>query len=443
MFNKLLFKIGYLLKRPNVLRYYKQFQKTQYKSYEWQKNQQEKQLKKLIIFVSKNVPYYIKLFKKNNINPKNIKTIEDLKRIPILTKQIIKQNWLDFIPKNIDKIKYLNGSTGGSTGAPLKYRMSKKDYEIGCALLYRGWGNAGYKLGDKMAMMGGSSLVPNTKSNLKTKIQDFFLNFRHYSSFGMSEKNLLEYFNDINKWKPKFIRGYASSIYLFAKFIDKNNLKLKYKIEAIFTTAEKLFKKQRQFIEKALGASVFDNYGLNDGGISSYECKNHYGMHVDTKRAILETINSNDKQIIEQQGKILATSLYNYAMPFIRYDTGDMGIISDSECACGQKTLLLKEIIGRVTDTLKLNNIIIGSPVLTVLMGKFDIEQYQIIQDDKTSIIIKIVQGKTYNKKINEGYIKASFCSHVGKINIEFDYVNSISITETEKYKFIINNLEK
>ena len=443
MLHKLLFKIGYLLKRPNVLRYYRQFIKTQYEPYELQKGRQEERLRKLINFAYNNVPYYTKLFKGNNINPKDIKTVENLEKMPILTKQIIKQNWQDFIPKNINKIKYLNGSTGGSTGAPLKYRMSKKDYEIGCALLYRGWGNAGYKLGDKIAMMGGSSLVPNIKSNLKTKIQDFFLNFRHYSSFGMSEKNLLDYFNDINRWRPKFIRGYASSIYLFAKFIDENNLKLKCKIEAIFTTAEKLFKKQRQFIEKALGTSVFDNYGLNDGGISSYECKNHYGMHIDTERAILETINSNDKQIIEQQGKILATSLYNYAMPFIKYDTGDMGIISDSECACGRKTLLLKEIIGRVTDTLKLNNIIIGSPVLTVLMGKFDIEQYQIVQNNKTSIIIKIVQGKTYDKEINEGYIKASFYSHVGKINIKFDYVSSISTTEAKKYKFIINNLKK
>lgn len=444
MLHKLLFKTGYLLKRPNVLRYYKQFLKTQYKPYQWQKNEQEKQLRVLIDFVSKNVPYYIVLFKKYKINPSEIKTIEDLEKIPILTKQIIKQNWQDFIPKNVNKLKYLNGSTGGSTGKPLKYRMSKDDYEKGCALLYRGWGLGGYKLGDKVAVIAGSSLIPTTRSEFKKKIQDFSLNFRHYSSFGMNEKDLLKYFNNINKWKPKFIRGYASSIYLFAKFVQNNNLKLKFQLKAIFTTAEKLFEKQRELIEKTFNVKVFDDYGLNDGGISAYECEKHCGMHIDTERAILEVVGNEGKQIINQVGKILATSLYNYTFPFIRYDTGDMGIMSDSgKCLCGRKTHILTKISGRVTDSLELNKIIIGSPVLTVLMGKFDIEQYQIIQNDKTSIIVKIVQGKTYNKKMDEKYIKKSFYNHVGKINIKFDYVDSMSAEGIQKYKFIINNLKQ
>jgi len=443
MFHKIIFKIGYFLKRPSVLHYYKQFQKTQYKPYDWQKEKQEKQLKKLINFVSKNVPYYIKLFKTHNINSGNIKTIKDLEKIPILTKQTIKQNWQDFIPKNINKIKYLNGSTGGSTGTPLKYRMSKKDYEKGVALLYRGWGYGDYRLGDKVAVIAGSSLIPFIKSEIKKNIQDFILNFRHYSSFNMSEENLFKYFNNINRWKPNFLRGYASSIYFFAKFIQNKNLKLKFHPNAIFTTSEKLLKKQRILIELIFRTRVFDEYGVNDGGISGHECSAHNGMHVDTERAIMETVNKNGKQIINRQGKLLATSLYNYALPFIRYDTGDLGIVVNKKCVCRKKSFLIKNVSGRVTDFLKLNNVTIGSPVLTVLMGKSDIEQYQIIQIGSSSIIIKIIEGDDYNKKRDEEYIRKSFYSHVGKIDIVFKYLDLIFMIGADKHKFIINKINK
>jgi len=439
--NRKLFKLGYLLKRPQVLRHYNSFQQSQWQFLEWLKNNQEKQLRKLIQFVYENVPYYSTLFNKLGIKANEITYIKDLEKLPILTKKIIKENWKDFIPKNIDSLKYLIGSTGGSTGTPLKYRMSTKDYERGVALLYRGWGYGGYKLGDKVAIIAGSSLIPTKKSALKKKIQESFLNHKHYSSFEMSKDNLYSYFYDINRWKPDFIRGYASSIYLFAKFIQKNHLNLNFKPKAIITTSEKLFSRQRPLIERIFKSKVFEEYGVNDGGISAHECEKHNGMHVDMERSIVEIVSDRGEQIINKKGKIIATSLYNYALPFIRYDTGDLGIISDLYCPCGRKSPLLKEIFGRVTDLLKLNDVIIGSPVLTVLMGKFDIEQYQIIQNNLYSIICKIVRGKNFIKK-DEEFIRKSFFKHVGEIDIEFNYVDSIKPTKAGKYKFIVNNLK-
>lgn len=441
MLHKFIFKTSYFLKRPKVIRYYNKFQSTQWDTFESLKNHQNKELGKLVEFVHKNVPYYTKLFDRIDIEPNNITTVKDLEKLPILTKQLIKQNWQDFIPKNINKFKYINGSTGGSTGDPLKYIMSKEDYERGVSVLYRGWGYGGYKLGDKVAVIAGASLIPTTKSETKKIIRDLCLNFRHYSSFGMSEKKLFKYFHDINKWQPDFFYGYPSAIYLFAKFIQGNNLKLNFQSKAVFTTAEKLFDKQRELIEQIFGAEVLDEYGLNDGGVSAYECDNHNGMHIDMERAVLEIVDDENKQVFNQRGKILGTSLYNHALPFIRYDTGDLGIISDFECSCGRKMPLLKEIVGRVTDFLKLNDTIIGSPVLTVLMGKFDVEQYQIIQKSSDSIVCKIVKGITYRKE-DENFIIKSFYEHVGKINIKFDYVDRISTTGSQKYKFIINNTE-
>lgn len=438
----LIIKSGYYLKRPGLLRHYDNFQKSQWQSFEWLKDQQEEQLKKLVSFAYENVPYYTKLLNQLGLRPTDIATIKDLEKLPIITKHDIKKNWDDLVPNNMGKSKCVYSSTGGSTGDPLKYRMSVDDYERRVALKYRGWTYAGYRLGDKIAIIAGSSLVPNTKSEIKTKAKDLFFNWRHYSSFQMSEENLHKYFHNINKWKPGFFRGYASSLYLFAKFISDNALRLEFQPKAIFSTSEKLFRRQREVIEQIFRAKVFDNYGLGDGGISAHECEEHCGMHISMERSILEVVNHENKQVIAQQGKILATGLYNYSLPFIRYDTGDMGAISDEMCSCGRGLPLLKEISGRTTEFLKLNNIIIGSPVLTVLMGSFDIDQYHIAQVGPDSVICKIVKGKTYNEKDAEEFIQKSFYSHVGKINIAFEYTDSIPVNTDGKNKFIVNLTE-
>jgi phenylacetate-CoA ligase len=245
---------------------------------------------------------------------------------------------------------------------------------------------------------------------------------------------------------PSFIRGYASSIYLFAAFIRDNKLEISFQPNAIFTTGDMLFSGQRKMIEEVFNTQVFDQYGLNDGGISAYECEEHCGMHMDTERAIFETVNEEGNQIVSQEGKILATSLYNYALPFIRYDTGDIGTISDSKCACGRKMALLKSFLGRSNDALKLGGFIVNDPGYGELLGNFDIEQFQIIQEDSNSITFRIIKGKTYNKE-NEKSIKKRMVDllpkQVGKVNIKFDYVNSIPITKSGKYKFIINKFDQ
>jgi len=439
MLHKAIFKLGYSLKRPNVLKYYNDYKDNSWRPFEELKAQQDMALRDLVDFAYRNVPYYTKLFRKLRLKPNDIKSTNDLQKLPILSKHIIKENWQDFLPANIDKIKFVNSSTGGSTGEPLKYRMSLEDYERGIALRYRGWGYGGYKLGDKVAIIAGSSLIPRAGSAIHKRLQGYMLNTQFYSSFGMSENTLLRYFKDINRVKPRFIRGYASSIYLLTNFIRSKGLDLNFQPQAIFTTAEKLLDHQREIIEEVLEVKVFDNYGLNDGGVSAYECESHDGRHIDMERAILEVVAKDNRQIIGKPGKILATSLYNYACPFIRYDTGDIGTMVYSHCSCGRQMPLLKEIVGRTTDVLELNGKQIGSPVLTVLFGKFDIEQYQIIQETEDSIICRIVKGKTYRNE-DEKFIQDSFRRHVGSIDIVFDYVPLIQSTGEAKHKFITNN---
>ena len=437
--HKSLFIIGYTFKNGNFLKYYNFVKKNEFESHEKLKRYQEENLQKLIRFSYNNVPYYSKLFKNLNLKPEDIKTIADLQKLPVLTKATIRNNQKDFIPRDLKERKYVNSSTGGSTGEPLHYKLYKEDEILGLAIMYANWGYAGYELGDKVGVIAGSSLMPTTKSKLTDNIKAFIMNYKKYSSFDLSEKYMDEIVTGLNKFKPKYLRGYASSIYLFAKHIEDKGLSINFQPKGVFTTAEVLFDYQRELIEDVFGCKVFNQYGLNDGGISAFECEMHKGLHVDMLRSILEVVDENGNQLESgKEGKILATSLHNYAMPFIRYDTGDLGILSNEKCECGRDTPLLEKIIGRTTDYLEFSNgAIMGTPILTILFGKFDIIQYQIVQKDTNTILVNIVKGKNYREN-DEREIRDTFYKHVGDINIMFNYVDKIEATKAGKWKFIV-----
>ncbi len=439
--NKIIFRLGYGLKRPMVLKYYKEFCLNNSKTNSELEAQQFAALKRMISFCYDNVPYYQKLFKSLGMKKNDFNSIEDLENLPILSKSQIKNEVESFWPDNFGQA-YMDFASGGSTGVPLKYRLAHECYERGSALLFRGWNFAGYKIGDKMAFVAGASLVSaSNKASIKKKIQDYVMNFYRYSSYGMDDNTLYSYLTDLNKRKPSYFYGYASSLYLLAKYIEEKKMRLKFKPKGIFSTSEVLYNQQRDVIARIFQSKVFNVYGLNDGGVSAFECQNQNGMHIYYERSILQTVDNNGRIVKDRVGRIIATSLYNYAMPFIRYDTGDLGLIDlKSECGCGCKRPLLKSVYGRVTDYLKLNGKMIGSPVLTVLMGKIDLEYYQVKQINVNEIDISYVKDVPLNEA-DIYFISNSFYDHVGKIKINFKKVSPVDLSTVNKHKFIINEV--
>lgn len=429
---------------------YKKLRKNQWKNYNELKEEQDKQLRHMINFAYKNVPYYHKLFEDLKLIPEDIKKVEDLQKLPILTKEIIKSNWGDFKPINLNRMKYYEVATGGSTGTPLKFRLSKFDRFLSGALLYRGWGYGDYELGDKMVFLAGSSLDIGTKSYLTKRVDEIARNIKKLSSFDMGEKEMREYVNIINSFKPKFIRGYAFSIYFFSKWIEENNMKI-HKPLAVFTTAEKLYPNMREKIGTVLNCDVYDAYGLNDGGLGAYECSEHCGLHIDTERSIMEVVDKDENQLESGEGGIIATSLHNFAMPFIRYDTGDLGCITSDSCGCGRGYKLLKKVVGREKELLitpkgkrvhgpAFFNTIFAEIIKLNVVNVNDIIEFQIIQEKKDDLIVNMVCKENFNKKDLDG-IKETIRKRSEGWNVEFKFVDKIERSGAGKYKFIISEL--
>lgn len=443
MLSKELFIFAHQMGDKRFYSAYKELLQSQWKPHPEQKYDQESQLRHLIHFAYDNVPYYHKLFARLQLSPFDISNVKDLEKLPILTKEIIKDNWQDFKPANLDTMKYYEISTGGSTGTPLRYRLFKYDRFLSGAMLYRGWGYAGYELGDKMVILAGASLKVGPKPNLIQKAHEISRNIRKLSSFDMSEEEMYSYVKVINSYKPRFIRGYSSSIYFFSKWIADNNL-LIHKPLAVFTTAEKLYPHMRVMIKDVFDCEVYDGYGLNDGGVGAYECSEHSGLHIDMERSVMEVVDEDGHQLNEGMGRILATSLYNYAMPFIRYDTGDIGHIILENCNCGRGSKLLKEIVGRSVD-------ILITPEGKHIHGEFfthifweipHVKEFQIKQAQIDRLVFNIIPEPDFDEANLERIRKAIKVRSSGW-KIDFHLVDTIERTHAGKHKFVINELGK
>lgn len=438
---KMIFKVTHQFYDKNFIKLYNEFQKNQWKNLDELVIKQENQLKSIINFSYYHVPFYKKLLDKLDIGPNEIKTIDDLRFIPILTKKIIKENWSDFIPNNINKIKNMEVSTGGTTGVPLRYRISKNQRTRLLVTFYTGLGFAGYKLSDKILYFGGTSIGVGKEYNFFKALQNYSRNIIGLSAYDLDNNKLSMYVNRINLEKPVFIRSFPSAIYFLAKWIKNNNIKIIYP-KGIFTTSEKLYHDMRLLIENVFQCKVFDNYGLHDGALSAYECSHHHGMHIFTENSIFEVI-SNNKRLSDGEGKAIATSLYNNAFPFIRYDTGDIVKITDKLCTCGRKTNLITEIISRSVDFfITPDNRYIHGWFFYLLMysNSVGIDKYQIVQKDYHLININLIVNNDFKIETSLNIIK-SIKEKENNWNVVINYVDSIEPTKAGKYKFIINEI--
>lgn len=401
--------------------------------------EQNRELNNILRYSYRSVPFYRNRFRKLGINPEEIRNRKDLELLPILSKQEVKEFYDDFTPIDLHHQKYLIRSTGGSTGIPLHYRLSKLDHLMSGCLLYRGWSHAGYRLGDRVVFLAGASLGVKKNRMIKGKVENFARNIKKLSSFDMTEENMNDYLSTINQFNPKFIRGYASSIFFFSKWLQENNLSIQ-SPTAVLTTAEKLSINMRNKINEVFNCPVFDGYGLNDGGISAYELADHSGMRIDTERAVLEVVDDSGNQLNEGTGRILATSLLNEAFPFIRYDTGDIGTIKVKD----DGTQILTNVVGRQQE-------ILITPDGKYIHGEFFshifwdvkyVNRFQVIQVDLHHIDIKIVPEEGFsNSQIKQ--ITDFIYEKCPNWNVHIDLVDEIDTTRSGKYRFVINEIEQ
>ena len=389
-------------------------------------NWQEEKLKNLINYAYQNTIYYRNLFDKNRLAPKDIQKITDLRKIPILTKKDIRNNWDSLISEKQKKNSYKISSTGGSTGEPLKYLLDKNSWSYATANTIINRENIGLKFGEKYLSLGSSSLFIDKRKSLKHYIYYKLKNKYNFSGINMSDDNCKKIIDLIIKKKIKYIYGYASSIFLLSKYINKKQLKVD--INACLTTSEILLPKYKKAIENAFKCKILDEYGAFDGGITAFN--NGEGFFRVGYNTVINIYKNN-----KNYGTAIITDLLNYSMPFINYQIGDVFSVNKKNSSYNGQ--IIKAILGRTSDIIYLENgNILTGPAFTVLFKDLPIEYYYIKKNGKNSIECYIKKLSTYNdqhEKIIEGTIKKQMGE---KSKLSIKYSNKIFLSKNGKRKY-------
>ena len=382
--------------------------------------------------------YYAALFASAGFEPLAMTGLESIVGLPITTKDDVRGHYSSFEAGASMYPRRLIATTGGSTGQPLKFAMSREDYLRSVGVQIAGWHLAGYVLGDRLAIFAGFSIAQRDVVPWRVSLSDFVLNRRQFSAADMDDDRIAQYWDYIERWKPAYLRGYPTAL---AELCRRRSAvcSRSYRPKAVLTTSEMLTESDRATIEKTLGAPVFDGWGLNDGGAAAYECNEHNGMHVDTTRAYVETVDDAGKSVWGVPGRIIVTSLTNKAFPFVRYDTGDMGILTWRDCGCGRSGLMLTQVLGRSNDTLRFGGATISPSSTTVLFGRLEnLKRYRIVQDAPLHIAVTLDVEEGFDKRASEEAVARSFESRCPEVSITFVYEPLPLPTDGSKWRSVV-----
>ncbi len=435
------YPIGEKILGTTMLNYLRELEETQWWSPERLRELQNQKLRALVKHAYQNVPHYRRIFAERGLTSKDIQTAQDLRKLPILTKDDIRQNPEDMIAKDFKKWNPYSIATAGSTGEPLRYYVTMDVASIVWASTFRAWGWAGYRLGDKWVIFGGTSLVPGKSPTLFRRARGLVERTIALSSVAMDEGKMALYAEKLIRYKPKFIYCYPSAMYALADYLRKEGITAIRPI-AIFPTAETLLASYRDRIEKQFGCKVFDQYGGNDGGAMATECPTHRGYHVACEKAIVEFISNGEEALPGEPGQIVATDLHNYAMPFVRYATGDMGVLAQEQCPCGRGLPLVEAIEGMTSSLITFSNgVRLSGKEIGMILQEYPIKQFQIIQETRDKLVIKLIRAEAYADRDTEHFLSI-IRWHAGEgVAVETEFVDHIVPTKAGKSKFVISKV--
>ncbi len=207
------------------LKYFQELNKSQWWSADEITALQFKRLQALLSHAYQNVPYYSQKFREARLELGDIKTLDDLPKLPILTKQDVRENLSDLVALNFPRSKMIPWATGGSTGEPLQFYVTGESKGRGAAAANRAYSWCGYELGDKVAYLWGSPRDLSAQQSLSHKIPHLVFRTIYLDAFNTSEKRMEEFAQRLAKFKPKAIIAYASAAYLFARFLQHREIK--------------------------------------------------------------------------------------------------------------------------------------------------------------------------------------------------------------------------
>lgn len=393
----------------------------------------EENIARVLKYAYDHTRFYRRFFDEHGVSPDDFKHLDDLKKFPILTKELVRENWQDMISDEYGPKDLIAYHTSGSTGKALDFYWTHHSLRFYWAVVWRGRARFGVKRGDLHLNFTGKIVVPLSQQKppywrYNRALNQYMLNMQH-----LTREKIAALVEFVNRKHAKFFVGYPSIIHSFAMLVEESGLKVTAPPKFIFSSAEKMYDFQREVIERVFpGVKIVEHYGFSENAACA--SKDVDGLyHEDFELGHLELHNAtvSDRG---QTGVMLATGFQNFGMPFIRYEIGDTATFPSP----GD----ISEIEGRNEDYIVTPE---GARIMRmdyIFKGTSGIKECQIVQREKDRITIRIVRREDYDAADTEAALRLEIRKNISQtLQADFEYVDSIPRTKAGKFKAVISEL--
>lgn len=391
----------------------------------------------------KNVPYYRNLRQQGVISPDKIRSIADIEKIPILSKEPLRENPEQFLADGFSLKDIIVINTSGTTGKTLKIfvDLDSRRYSYAFYSRLKKWAGINCKLSN--VTFAGRTIVAPDRDKPPFWRRNLKMNNYLFSSYHLSPANLKFYAEKLSQIQPHFIDSYPSSIHTLATYMQENNISSIHP-KAIMTSSETLFDYQRKTIEDVFKCPVYDQYGCAEQVVFVSQCEKG-AYHIHPEFGIVEFLREDGTRAEPgEQARLICTGFTNKAMPLIRYDIGDTGILAKNQnCSCGRNFPVIEHIVGRTDDILIMRDGRRVGRLDPVFKGLESIKETQIVQEDLDNVTLKIVPGDNYRQE-EADIIVYELKKRLGSYTkITTQLVQEIPRTSSGKFRAVISKVKK
>lgn len=427
------------------------FEKTQWFTKEEQTLYQERLLRRVVEHAYQRVPYYRDLFDGARIKPGDIRQLSDLKQIPMLTRETLCAEFGRLEATNSRAFRPRVLHTSGTTGRRVQFLVDRPSNVLEFVYYWRHWNWAGYKLGDRFAEFSSVFFAKDEETARHATCHQRLTNRLLLNSRAMSHATVREYVKAIRRHRPLFLKGLPSVLYYFALFLRQQGID-DISFKAVFSTGEILAPRFRKLVEETLGCKVYDSYGHMERTVAISECPRG-GLHLNTDYGVCELVRQDDLRAefpdadrggAAYTARVVGTSLYNFSMPLLRFDVGDIVLVEPEKvCACGRQFPLVGAVSGRRSEVILTPEGKVITATFLIFEAVPDILEGQIVQETLDCLRVRIVPAPSFEKS-GEARLKSRLQSLVGdavKIEVERCESRELHRGGTGKVRAVVSNL--
>jgi phenylacetate-CoA ligase len=429
------------VKRRNTFRYWEELERTQWLARGELEALQFKALKRLVEHAYAHCPYYRDTWNAAGLVPGGLASLEDFRRWPLIDQTTVRAYRLE-MRAQVPGMQLLSKATGGSTGIPVELDLNLDSYDRRVAATFRGYGWASAGPGTKqLYLWGGPTGDVPWRKRLKDRAYERLYRRRVLNCFQFGPDRTDQFVAELNRYRPDVVVAYTNPLYEFARVIDASGQK-PFAPASIVVGAEKLHGFQREVIQRAFRAPVFETYGSREFMLMAAECDRHSGLHLTMEQMLVEIIDDQGEPCpAGTEGNVVVTDLYNDGMPFVRYMNGDRAIAAAEACPCGRGLPVLQKIVGRRLDVLATadGRTIPGEFFPHFLKDFRAIRRFQVVQASPDEITLRVVLGDGWSQA-DEDRLRAGVRQVIGtRCRFTVEQVDDIPLTGAGKHRVVVN----